>query len=98
MIAMTYLTIETRWWSMVLMFIAEVFIMMAGVGGAGVNVLDISSKYAEIIGGAMHTFASCFSLFAPLIVQWICIDMVSTVGLRRSGSDNINIEVCSNNE
>lgn len=67
--------------------------MVAGVGGAGVNVLDISSKYAGIIGGALQTFASCFSLFAPLVVQWICIDMVGTVCLRRSGSDNINCDV-----
>lgn len=79
MVAMTYLTIETRWWSVVLICIAEIFIMVAGVGGAGVNVLDISSKYAGIIGGALQTFASCFSLFAPLVVQWICVDMVSIV-------------------
>ncbi|XP_066146408.1 putative inorganic phosphate cotransporter [Euwallacea fornicatus] len=72
MVSMTFVPIEHRRWTVGIISIAEPFIMMTGIGGAGVNILDISPKYAGIISGIESTFSNTVVIFAPLVVDWVC--------------------------
>ncbi|XP_066252258.1 putative inorganic phosphate cotransporter [Euwallacea similis] len=79
MFCMTFVPIEHRNWTVGIICIAEPFIMMAGVGGAGVNTLDISPKYAGIISGIESTFSSTLAIFAPLVVDWVCGEYINDI-------------------
>ncbi|CAG9771347.1 unnamed protein product [Ceutorhynchus assimilis] len=74
LIAMTYISEDHKIWSVVLLSLGHAFFLSAAVAGAKINILDVSPKYAGIIMGFTQMFAQTISLFAPLLVQWICVD------------------------
>lgn len=75
---MTYVPLNYKVWTVVILCFSNICVISAAIGGAATNIMDVSAKYAGVITGFSTTLSEFVSIFAPLMVHWICTDEVRT--------------------